>query len=512
MKRRELLVQSGVALLGAALLALTRRARADEARFDYAWLKGHARALSLQPYQAPVEKNVPALASMRWEDYQAVRFRPERALWANAASRFRVRFFHLGLHYRKPVRIHEVVDGRAQEIHYDAGMFDFANTKHFDAHGLPSDLGFAGFRIHFHTDFDRDIASFLGASYFRAVGAEKQYGLSARGLAINSGMTQPEEFPDFTAFWFERPAPNADRLTLYALLDSPSVAGAYRFDIEPGAALGMRIDAALYPRRAIAHAGIAPLTSMFVRGSNDQRVPDWRPQIHDSDGLAAHTGSGEWLWRALVNPASVRVNSFVDKHPAGFGLLQRDRDYDHYQDDGAFYDRRPSAWVEPLSGFGDGAVQLVELPAVDETADNVVAFWNPAAPLKQGEEALFAYRLAWGAKAPAPPLAVTTATRTGNGGAIGTQHDHFSWRFVVDFSGSELAALPAQTKIEPVIEARNGTIEQPSIRPIERPHGQRVTFDVHPNGKEPVDLRMFLRANGRALTETWLYQWVPPVA
>ena len=87
--------------------------------------------------------------------------------------------------------------------------------------------GFAGFRVQFATNWKADIAAFLGASYFRAVGDDtRQYGLSARGLAIDTAFARPEEFPRFTAFWFERPSRDAGTLTLYALLDSPSIAGA----------------------------------------------------------------------------------------------------------------------------------------------------------------------------------------------------------------------------------------------------------------------------------------------
>jgi len=517
MKRRDLLTATALAFT--ALPLLGRAASAAHAprfapkRFDYAALKGHARELAAQAYVAPDVQIPAALTHLDWDHYQAIRPRPEHALWADLDTHLRVQFFHLGMQFRRPVHIFELVDGNAREIEYDPGRFDMSKSG-VDGGKLSHDLGYAGFRAHFHTDFARDVAVFLGASYFRAVGGSLQYGLSARGLAIDTGLPRPEEFPDFTTFWLERPKSDSDTLIVYALLDSPSIAGAYRFDITPGEPLVMHVDAALYPRKTVERLGIAPLTSMFLCSASDRRIgDDWRPQIHDNDGLALWTGAGEWIWRPLVNPADVHVNSFQDENPRGFGLLQRDRNFDHYQDDGVFYDKRPSLWVEPLSGFGKGAVQLAELPAPDETRDNIVAYWKPAAPPQPGEELLFSYRLYWGEKMPAtPPLATAHMTWTGIGGPPGVTRDHFSWRFVIDFAGGELATLPRDAKIEPVISISRGKTEIVSARPLDSIHGWRAMFDVVPDANpEPIDLRLFLRdAKGRALTETWLYQWTPP--
>jgi glucans biosynthesis protein len=480
--------------------------------FDYAWLKGQAKALADGIYHAPVSHLPEAVKSLDWDQYQAIRYRADHALWFHNRRRFQVKFFHLGLYFQSPVRMYEVVDGQAQELAYDPSMFDYGKSGLQDSH-LPKDLGFAGLRVHFHTDLERDIVAFLGASYFRAVGGELQYGLSARGLAIDSGMDRAEEFPMFTAYWVERPAPDAGTLTVYALMDSPSIAGAYRLDIVPAATLVMEVDAALYPRKAIERLGVAPLTSMFQYGENDRRIAnDWRPEIHDSDGLAMWTGSGEWIWRPLVNPANLRFNAFLDENPRGFGLLQRDRTFDHYQDDGAFYNRRPSLWVEPRSGWGKGSIQLVEIPTLDETFDNIVAFWNPADKRQPGQELLFSYRLHWGAQLPIrPTLAQVVATRTGSGGVVGQKRTYFSWRFVVDFAGGTLSMLGKDAKVEPVITASRGQIEIPSARPLDAVQGYRAMFDLKPTDDSlvPVDLRLYLSANGQPLTETWLYQWTP---
>ncbi len=521
MRRRDFLKSSAALAAGYPLFDLLAGREALAAPktlgkaqpFDYAWLKGHARALAGQFYRPPVSHIPDRVRDLNWDQYQAIRFRPDHALWVKDGLRFRTEFFHLGLYFKTPVQMYEVDGGLARELAYDPAMFDYGKSG-LHGTGLPKDLGFAGFRLKYHTDFEHDIAAFLGASYFRAVGAELQYGLSARGLAVDTGMDRPEEFPIFTAFWLERPGPESGRLTVYALLDSPSIAGAYRFDIYPGPTLVMDIDAALYPRTRIERVGIAPLTSMFLCGENDRRVADdWRPEIHDSDGLSMWTGVGEWIWRPLTNPATLRFNAYLDENPRGFGLMQRDRNFDHYQDDGVFYDRRPSLWVEPKTRWGKGAVDLVELPTADETFDNIVAFWNPVDKPVPGQEMLYGYRLHWGSKMPyGPTLAQTVATRTGIGGVVGQTRKYFSWRFVVDFAGSNLAMLGSNVKVEPVITASSGRVEITSARPLGSIHGYRAMFDVVPpaDSDAPVDLRLFLRADGQPLTETWIYQWTPP--
>ena len=508
MRRRDLLKAFSV-------LASTPFASAFPATappFDYAALKGRARSLANQPHQPSAGRLPDSLARLDWDRYQAIRFRPEHALWADAASRFRLQFFHLGRAYRTPVRLHEIAGDGGREVAYSSAQFDYGKSGLAHAH-LPADLGFAGFRLCYHTDWQRDIAAFLGASYFRAVGAEMQYGLSARGLAVDCGLARAEEFPEFTAFWFERPAPEADRLRFYALLDSPSISGAYRFTVVPGATLVMEVDAALYPRRPIERLGVAPLTSMFQHGENDRRMAnDWRPEIHDSDGLALWTGRGEWIWRPLINPPRLRFNAYADQHPRGYGLMQRDRDFDHYQDDGVFYERRPSLWVEPTTDWGRGSVQLVELPTPDETEDNIVAFWHPESLPQPGQELLFGYRLHWGQPPFASPLARVLATRTGIGGIVGQKRDHASWRFVVDFVGGPLAMVGEGSRIEPVIGVSSGRIELPSARPLATVRGYRVMFDLRPEAGsvDPVNLRLFLQTGSQALSETWMYQWTPP--
>ena len=502
----------------AAAAAAPSGGAAPSQPFDYAWLKGQAHKLAGNAYQASQDTLPPAMAKLSYDQYQSLRFRADHALWAGSGLAFRLQFFHVGRSFTEPVRLYEIVDGQSREIVYDTGMFEFDKAG-IDPKLMRDHVGFAGFRVQFVTDWKDDVAAYLGASYFRAVGEDtRQYGLSARALAVDTAFPRPEEFPRFTSFWFERPAKDSGTLTLYALLDSPSVAGALRFQLTPGGTQIMDIDSALYPRKPIERLGIAPLTSMFFYGENDRRgANDWRPEIHDSDGVALWTGAGEWIWRPLTNPAQLHFSSYLDENPRGFGLLQRDRDWDHYQDDGVYYDRRPSLWVEPRpgpnGGWGKGSVQLVEIPTVDETFDNIVAFWNPLDKPKPGQELLYNYRLYWGTHMPfASPLAQTLATRTGIGGTVGQKRQYYSWHFAVDFAGGELGALPKDAAVEAVISTSHGQTEKVTAHYVEEFHGYRALFDVRPadDSVEPIDMRLYLRINGRPLTETWIYLWTPP--
>ncbi len=488
--------------------------------FDFAWLKGQAHWLASNAFQPSKDALPPAMGKLGYNEYQSIRFRGDHALWADAGLEFRVQFFHVGRTFTEPVHMYEVIDGQAHEILYDPAMFEWDKSG-LDPSVMKDRAGFAGFRVQFVTDWRDDVAAFLGASYFRAVGGDtRQYGLSARALAVDTAFPRPEEFPRFTSFWFERPAKEAGTLTLYGLLDSPSVAGAVRFLITPGGTQIMNIDTAFYPRKPIERLGIAPLTSMFFYGENDRRIAnDWRPEIHDSDGLSMWTGAGEWIWRPLVNPAQLHLNSYFDDNPRGFGLLQRDRDFDHYQDDGVYYDRRPSLWVEPRpgpnGGWGKGAVQLVEIPTVDETFDNIVVFWNPADKPKPGQELLVQLPAVLGRED-----AVRLAARPND------RHPHRHRRhgrgeapvlllaFRRRLRGRRARCAAKGFAVEAVVTASRGTTEHVTAHFVPELGGYRALFDVRPTDEsvEPIDLRMYLRIEGRPLTETWIYQWTPPSA
>ncbi|MES1942743.1 glucan biosynthesis protein D [Salinisphaera sp. PC39] len=479
------------------------------APFDFARLIERARALADEPPRETPPKHPDLLERIDYDTYQTIRFNHERALWADTPSP--VEFFHLGRYAKRPVAIHLVADGEARRLRYDPRFFDTSETGLSER--LPDDLGFAGFRV-MNPGGETDWLAFQGASYFRSAGELDQYGLSARGIAVDTALPEtPEAFPRFTAFWLERPAADGS-LRLHALLEGDSVTGAYRFDCRPGDAVVMDVRAELFQRRAIERLGIAPLTSMYwYSETNHRRAPDWRPEIHDSDGLALWTGAGERIWRPLNNPPRTQTTSYVDRDPRGFGLLQRDRDFDHYQDDGVFYDRRPSVWVEPLGAWGDGEVQLVELPTDDEIHDNIVAYWVPAAPAEAGRHWRFDYRLHWVAEEPHPPAGVARvrATRIGRPGVPG-QHearDPDGRKFAIDFSGGPLADMAQRYDLDVVVETSRGRIDNPYALKVVGTDRWRAVFDLHADGAEPVDLRCHVRLGDRALTETWLYQYFP---
>jgi glucans biosynthesis protein len=398
-----------------------------------------------------------------------------------------------------------VENGQAREVLYSEGLFevrdpDLARRLAGVSHG------FAGFRV-LQPGRESDWLAFQGASYFRSADPFDQYGLSARGLAIDTATAGPESFPDFTAFWLERDA--AGNLVIYASLEGEQVAGAYRIAGRRGPkGLVQEIESALFFRAPVERLGIAPLTSMFWYGENGgPPARDWRPEIHDSDGLAIWTGAGERIWRPLIDPPRVVTNSFSDRGPRGFGLLQRDRVFDHYEDDGVFYDRRPSAWIEPIGDWGAGAVELVEIPTDDETNDNIVAFWTPAAPVRAGDALNFRYRLHWGAQEPAAPgVARVVATRVGEGGRPGQPRPAGVRKLVVDFEGGGLAGLTRASGVEPVVAAARGRIDNAAAYPVEGTSLWRLMMDVTMLDSDSADLRAFLRLKGAALSETWSYQ------
>jgi glucans biosynthesis protein len=518
--RRQIAIGSGVLGLLAAIglpVAITV-GRANDVElgppqaFDFEWLRGTARRLAQQPYEEPEIRHSELLDRIDFDAYQKIRPRPERSLWQNGGAAFPAQLFHLGRFFKMPVAIHVVVEGESREVLYSPEYFEFGDPGL--AEQLPDDLGFAGFRI-MDTDTGgppTDWLAFLGAAYFRSSGELDQYGMSARAVAIDTAQPWPEEFPRFTQFWLEPQAEGSGRVTIYALMDGPSLTGAYRMDCTNDGAVIMDVQAELFTRKDIARLGIAPMTSMYWFGENDRRsADDWRPEIHDSDGLSIWNGAGERLWRPIVNPPVVRVNSFVDNNPRGFGLLQRDRDFHNYQDDGVFYNRRPSLWAEMIGEWGPGVVQLVEIPTDDEIHDNLVAYWVPQAPVKAGSEWSFHYRLYWVDQEPFPPeqAARVISTRIGNGGIPGQPRPPNTRKFVIDFEGGPLERLEKQDKVMPIVTTTRGTIENVYALQIVGTKRWRGFFDLRVEGRDTVNLRCYLRLDDYPLSETWLYEYTP---
>jgi glucans biosynthesis protein len=483
--------------------------------FGFANVRQLARERAAHEYR-PVSQALPqALADLSYDQYRDIRFRPASALW-HGQSMFEVQFFHRGYRVRQRVNINEVGPDGAAPIEYNARLFTFGHLVKVPK--APANLGFAGFRVHYPLQtpaYKDELLVFLGASYFRVLGRNQHYGASARGLAIDTASQSGEEFPTFTDFWLVRPKPNDRSLTIYALLDSKSVAGAYRFEIRPGAITQVEVHCELYPRHAIAKLGIAALTSMYFYGQEDgsRRLDDYRPQVHDSDGLMAETGRGEWLWRPLANPRDLRVNRFMDDNPRGFGLIQRERDFRHYQDVEAQYESRPSYWIQPLGSWGKGGVELVEIPSDEEIHDNMVAYWVPQQPVNSRKPLSFAYVLYAFARSPLwPPGGKVVATRNGNP-SMGDNRGHFApgaRRMLLDFAGGELDGLDPAQPVKAELSADNGQVEAVTVQRIAQTGDWRVAFVVTPKvAKKPVDMHCFLTLYGESLSETWVYQWTP---
>ncbi|WP_281915452.1 glucan biosynthesis protein [Caldimonas thermodepolymerans] len=485
----------------AAALALPGVASA----FGFDELDRRARQLAQQPYR-PSPATLPAeLQALSYDQRRDIRFKPERALWRNDGLPFEVMLFHLGNLQTEPVRIHEITPQGVRTIPFNADDFDYGRTP-LSRNRDWGDLGFSGFRVHYplnRPDYKDELIVFLGASYFRALGAGQHYGLSARALAIDTVGAEREEFPRFTEFWLRKPEPGATSLTVYALLDSPRAAGAWQFEIRPGAETLVEVRSRLYLRAPVATLGLAPLTSMYFFGENQPHPEDFRPEVHDSDGLMVATRGGEWLWRPLQNPRRPLPTSFAMDGLQGFGLMQRDRAYVSYEDAEARYDRRPSAWIEPVGDWGPGRVELVMLPTPDETHDNIVAYWVPDRQPAPGQPLELRYRMHWqGDEQRRPPGGWVVQTRAGRGVQPLAPGEH---QFIVDFTGPELAALPADAPLQAVVSAdRNGRITERNVYRNVANGTWRMAVRVQQlEPGVPVELRGYLQHGNDILTETW---------
>ena len=481
---------------------------APAAAFDFADVAARAEELAREPYRNPSPKLPAELAALNYDQTRDIRFRPDRALGRADQLPFELMFFHVGgENFVRSVRMNEVTPSGVRHIAYDRADFDYGKNKLSPESW--GDLGFAGLRAHYPLNsgaYKDEVIVFQGASYFRALGAGQRYGLSARGLAIDTVGGQGEEFPWFIEFWVVKPAADAKALTIYGLLDSPRASGAYQFDVRPGDVTAVDVRARLYLRASVATLGVAPLTSMFFFGENQPRRVDFRPEVHDSDGLMVATGDGEWIWRPLINPKGTLTTSFSMRSLRGFGLMQRDWNFANYEDGEARYELRPSAWVEPVGSWGPGRVELVQLRTPDETNDNIVAYWVPEQAPAVGQPLDLAYRLHWqGAKtAQRPPGAWVTQTRVGRGYGKLAKNER---QFIVDFVGPSLIALPADATVKAVVTApANGEIIESNAYRVEATGTWRMAVRFRQlNPAQPTELRGFLRSGEDVLTETWSY-------
>ena len=524
--RRTLL--KGAAASAAAMnpLAEALGAQSDGLQFDspvpftYDLFKTQARDKAHAPYAPPARPAQEVLQKINYEEWGKIRYRDDYALFANGPGRFPVTFFHLGLFFQKAVRMHVVDGGDSRQIVYDQSYFDMPADS--PAHDLPKGAGFAGLRIQEARDgaldwHKNDWVAFLGAAYFRSIGELAQYGLSSRGVAIDVAVAdRPEEFPDFTDFYIEPGV--GDTITLYALMEGPSIVGAFKFLMTRAKGVVMDIQTTMFTRAQVSRFGIAPLTSMYWYSETKKETAiDWRPEVHDSDGLGNVVRQRRATVAAAQQSAAHHGLGLFRQQPTRFRSLQRDRVFDHYLD-GVFYDKRPSLWVEPLpgpsgEGWGKGSIQLCEIPTDDEIHDNVVAMWVPADPVPAGAELNLNYRLHWLASEPYPSkLASVWATRLGRGGQPGQPRPKGVRKFMVEFLGGPLGALPFGVKPDLVVSASRGTFGPYQL--IEAvPDGVaghwRAQFDLIVDGTDPVELRAFLKSGGETLTETWMFQYHP---
>ncbi|MBF8723286.1 glucan biosynthesis protein G [Pseudomonas guariconensis] len=444
-----------------------------------------AKDLAGQKYEAP-KSNLPAVfRDMKFADYQKIRFIQEKAEWAQDKTPFKLSFYHQGMHFDTPVKINQVTATSVEEIKYDPSRFEFGDVPHDPK--TVENLGYAGFRVLYPINKagkQDEIMTLLGASYFRVVGKGHVYGLSARGLAIDTALPSGEEFPRFREFWVEKPKPADKHLVIYALLDSPRSTGAYKLILRPGSDTLVDVKSKVFLRDHVSRLGVAPLTSMYLFGSNQpSKVLNYRPALHDSEGLSIHAGNGEWLWRPLNNPKHLAVSSFSVENPRGFGLLQRQREFSHYEDLDDNYQKRPSAWIEPRGDWGKGTVDLVEIPTADETNDNIVAFWSPEKLPEPGKPMEFEYRLRWTideSQLHSQALGWVKQTMRSTGDVKQSnliREADGSVAFLVDFEGPALAALPEDTALRTQVSVGdNAEVVENNLRYNPEIKGWRLTL------------------------------------
>jgi glucans biosynthesis protein len=494
-----LLISAFLLSAGIMILSADQSAAADRL-FSFADVIEKAAQLAHKPYQPPTP--IPKrLSDLTFDQWRSIAFRSDKSPWP-PNNNFDVRFYHLGYLYTQPVKINMINAQGVREFSFSPELFAYGEQKL--AQAVPLNLGFAGFSLLYplnHRKGHDEILAFIGASYFRAVGKDQWFGLSARGVAINTAAPSGEQFPYFKEFWLARPAASADSIKIFALLDGESITGAYRFGFYPGDQTVMDVEAVVFLRKKVERLGITPFSSMFLQGSNSPRhYTTLASQVHDSDGLSIQTHDNVWIWRPLHNPKGLAFYSFELNDPGGFGLMQRDRRFCSYESLSLHYQDRPSAWVTPVGNWGRGSLQLIELPTDTENNDNIVAFWVPDQSPEPLKPARFSYRIAWqGNRMTLPKIGYVVTTRTGPGNI-----EKGSQEFDIDFTGGELATLAADTVAAAVSVGNGAKLLEQDVVKNDFIHGFRLEFQIRP-AQQPVQLRAYLYKGNRALTETWGY-------
>ncbi len=481
---------------------LIQAALGEGQRFTAAAVTELARTISRRPYVAPSSDLAEPFSGLSYERYVAIKALPAGRIWDGEARGFVAEPLARGFVFTTPVTLFTVEDGQVRRAVFDRTRYDFGGLV------VPPnapDPGFSGVRIEAMTPGAPpfEFAIIQGATFIRGAARGQNFGIIARALTLKAAETRGEEFPAFRAFWLERPIAGTSTLVIHGLVDSESVAGAVRMTFRPGEATIVDVETTLFPRVNLEHVGLGGAGATFLFGPNVRRTTDdARPAVHDASGLSILNGQGEWLWRPLNNPDTLQVSAFLDDSPKGFGLLQRERDFTAFQDDVQHYEGRPSLWIEPIGEWGQGAVQLIEIPSDAEVNKNILVYWRPKAVMQAGSEVTLAYRQFWSWAPPERPLLATvTSTRSGRG-STGRRR-----RFVVEFAGDPLADTVPDLRA--ALTASPGAIQGTRLWSYFERKSVRVTFELDPGNETACEMRLVLQSGAKPLSETWLYRWTP---
>src|SRR5271166_4014366 len=455
-----------------------------------------AAQLAAAPFKAPSIPLPGVFSNLTFEQYASIHRAPETAIWADDKLGFSLEPLHRGFVFTTPITINIVENGLSQKVIYDPADFDFGKLKPPPPIG---DLGFSGLRILKAADHGfEDAAIFQGASFYRSRARGQDFGVTARGLAIRTGDDPGEEFPLFREFWVEKPPPASNTLTMYALLDSASVTGSFRFTIRPLEATLIDTEMTLIARMATDKIGIGAMAGDYLFSSLDhRRTDDWRAAVYEVTGVQILSGKGEWLWRPVVNRDTLQISAFSDVNPRGFRLLPRSRAFDAFYDDEGRWELRPTLWIEPIGDWGEGDLRLLEIPAASEANANIIAQWRLKSGVAAGKSQSLAYRQFWCWTPPSkPPLAVCTSSRAGKTGGRP--------RFAVEMTGDAFADPQKAAAAAADLQANPGKVGSVRLFPYKDRRSVRIVFDLDPGSETFSEIRLTLKIDNQAVSETWL--------
>jgi periplasmic glucans biosynthesis protein len=506
--RRDFLLWAATGLGSAAVEGSSAVAQqptqplAPAAPFSAASVVAMAADLAKQPHKQPSADLPAPFANLSYDQYVGLRLRPEAAIWSGEKIGFAIEPLLRGFIFTTPVALNLVEDGVVKPVELKASAFDFGKLQ---APPPDTPVSLSGFRVLQAQDQGRlvEVALLQGATFLRAIAQGQRFGLTSRALSIRTADPKGEEFPLIRAVWIEKPSLATPALVIHALIDSETMTGAYRFILRPGGVTIVDTECTLFARSPVDNYGLGGMTAMFLFAALDRRnIDDTRAAVCDASGLQILNGKGEWIWRPVSNRDTLQVSAFIDTNPGGFGLLQRERAFVGYQDDDQHWEWRPSLWIEPLGEWGEGSVQLVEIPTDSEVNENIICFWRPKTPLQANQQAAFSYRQFWCWVPPNhPPLAIVTATRGGRG-TSGKRR-----RFLVEFTGDLFEDEQVWHTLKPALSANVGTITSSQAFFSKERKTCRVLFEHDPGGEGVAEMRLVLEQNGKPVSETWLYRW-----